>query len=104
MGRWDTGSYDSPAALAKLVRSNPLVICRLEDADKEGHPITMLRRIAAALGCHMKICLIRAKQNSRTSPGDVATKYDRYCISQAGFHAAYTRLCVRYSVVNDTPM
>ena len=37
------------AALAKVVGTTPSVICRLEDADYEGHSLTMLRRIAAAL-------------------------------------------------------
>src|SRR5437868_694281 len=35
--------------LAKLVGTTASVICRLEDADYEGHSMAMLRRIAAAL-------------------------------------------------------
>jgi transcriptional regulator with XRE-family HTH domain len=35
--------------LAKLVGTTASVICRLEDADYEGHSLAMLRRIAAAL-------------------------------------------------------
>ena len=34
--------------LAKLVGTTPSVICRLEDADYEGHSLSMLRRVAAA--------------------------------------------------------
>ena len=34
--------------LAKLVGTTASVICRLEDADYQGHSLTMLRRIAAA--------------------------------------------------------
>ena len=37
------------AELAKLVGSNQPVIARLEDADYEGHSLTMLQRIAIAL-------------------------------------------------------
>ena len=35
--------------LAKLVDTTASVICRLEDADYEGHSLAMLRRIAGAL-------------------------------------------------------
>ena len=35
--------------LAKLVDTTASVICRLEDADYEGHSLAMLRRIGAAL-------------------------------------------------------
>jgi DNA-binding XRE family transcriptional regulator len=43
------------AQLAKLVGTTASVICRLEDADYEGHSITMLRRIAAALNRRVEI-------------------------------------------------
>jgi DNA-binding XRE family transcriptional regulator len=35
--------------LAKLIGSSASAICRLEDADYEGHSLSMLRRIATAL-------------------------------------------------------
>ena len=35
--------------LAKRVGTTASVICRLEDADYEGHSLSMLRRVAAAL-------------------------------------------------------
>jgi len=35
--------------LARLVKTTASVICRLEDADYEGHSLTMLQRIATAL-------------------------------------------------------
>ena len=35
--------------LAKLIGTTASVICRLEDADYEGHSLAMLRRIAGAL-------------------------------------------------------
>ena len=41
--------------LAKLVGTTQSVISRLEDADYEGHSLTMLQRIAAALGQRITI-------------------------------------------------
>ena len=43
------------AKLAKMIGTTPSVICRLEDADYEGHSLTMLRRIAAALNRKVEI-------------------------------------------------
>jgi DNA-binding XRE family transcriptional regulator len=45
----------SQRALAKLVGTTGSVICRLEDADYEGHSLAMLRRIAAALNKQVEI-------------------------------------------------
>ena len=39
----------SQRALAQRVSTTASVICRLEDADYQGHTLAMLRRIAAAL-------------------------------------------------------
>jgi DNA-binding XRE family transcriptional regulator len=50
------------AALAKLVGTTPSVICRLEDADYEGHSLTMLRRIAAALDRRVEIRFLPTKR------------------------------------------
>jgi DNA-binding XRE family transcriptional regulator len=41
--------------LARLVGTTASVICRLEDADYEGHSVAMLRRIAAALNRRVEI-------------------------------------------------
>jgi len=41
--------------LAKLIGTTASVICRLEDADYEGHSLAMLNRIAAALGKRVTI-------------------------------------------------
>lgn len=43
------------AQLAKLVGTTPSVISRLEDADYEGHSLSMLRRIAASLNKRVEI-------------------------------------------------
>ena len=44
-----TAAELSQAQLAKLVGTTQSVISRLEDADYEGHSLTMLQRIAEAL-------------------------------------------------------
>ena len=41
--------------LAKLIGTTASVICRLEDADYEGHSLAMLRRIAGALNQRVEI-------------------------------------------------
>ncbi|MBI4904796.1 MAG: XRE family transcriptional regulator [Acidobacteria bacterium] len=43
------------AQLAKLIGTTASVICRLEDADYEGHSLGMLRRIGAALNQRVEI-------------------------------------------------
>lgn len=45
----------SQRALAKLVNTTASVICRLEDADYEGHSLAMLNRIAEALNRRVEI-------------------------------------------------
>ncbi len=45
----------SQRKLAELVGTTASVICRLEDADYEGHSLSMLNRIAAALSKRVKI-------------------------------------------------
>ncbi|TAJ29438.1 MAG: helix-turn-helix domain-containing protein [Nitrospirae bacterium] len=46
--------------LAKLVGTTASVICRLENADYEGHSLAMLNRIAAALNQRVEIRFVRA--------------------------------------------
>jgi len=41
--------------LAKRVSTSTSVICRLEDADYEGHSLSMLRRIASALDTRLEL-------------------------------------------------
>jgi DNA-binding XRE family transcriptional regulator len=45
----------SQRALAKLVGTTASAICRLEDADYEGHSLAMLNRIAEALHRRVEI-------------------------------------------------
>ncbi len=48
--------------LARLVGTTASVICRLEDADYEGHSLSMLRRIAAALHKRVEIRFVPVKR------------------------------------------
>jgi DNA-binding XRE family transcriptional regulator len=49
--------------LAKLVGTTASVICRLEDADYEGHSLSMLRRIAIALNQRVQISFVPIRKN-----------------------------------------
>jgi ribosome-binding protein aMBF1 (putative translation factor) len=51
----------SQRQLAKLVGTTASVICRLEDADYEGHSLAMLNRIAAALDKRVEIRFMPVK-------------------------------------------
>ena len=51
--------------LAGLVGTTASVISRLEDADYEGHSLSMLRRIAAALDKRVEIRFVSAKRKAR---------------------------------------
>jgi transcriptional regulator with XRE-family HTH domain len=44
--------------LAERVGTKPSVICRLEDADYRGHSLTMLQRIAAAVGRRVEVIFV----------------------------------------------
>ncbi len=48
----------SQRKLAELVGTTASVICRLEDADYEGHSLSMLNRIAAAVGKRVQITFV----------------------------------------------
>ncbi len=49
--------------VAKLIGTSPSVISRLEDADYEGHSLSMLRRIAAALQARVQIRFVPIKDD-----------------------------------------
>jgi ribosome-binding protein aMBF1 (putative translation factor) len=55
-------------ALARLVGSTASVICRLEDADYEGHSMAMLNRIAAALDQRVEIRFVPLRRRG-SHPG-----------------------------------
>ena len=48
------------AQLAELIDSKQPVIARLEDADYEGHSLSMLQRIAEALGHRLEVSFVPA--------------------------------------------
>ena len=52
----------SQAELARRVGTTQSVISRLEDADYEGHSLTMLQRIAAALDQQLDIRFVPASR------------------------------------------
>jgi len=58
--------------LAKLVRTTASVICRLEDADYEGHSLAMLNRIAAALHRRVEIRFVPLRGPKRPGAHEVA--------------------------------
>lgn len=53
-----TEAHLSQAELAKLIGTTQSVISRLEDADYEGHSLSMLSKIAYALKREVKIDLV----------------------------------------------
>jgi ribosome-binding protein aMBF1 (putative translation factor) len=61
----------SQGQLAALIGSKQPVIARLEDADYEGHSLTMLQRIAAALEQRLELRFVP----SRKQPAKKATAF-----------------------------
>ncbi len=57
----------SQRQLAKLVGTTASVICLLEDADYEGHSLSMLRRIATALHRRVEIRFVPVRPKARPS-------------------------------------
>src|SRR3970040_904170 len=57
----------SQRQLAKLIGTTASVICRLEDANYEGHSLAMLNRIAAALNQRVEIRFLPAERCFRSS-------------------------------------
>lgn len=53
------------AQLAKRVGTTASVICRLEDDDYEGHSLSMLRRIAEALGQGLEVRFVPKPKDQR---------------------------------------
>ena len=60
----------SQRALAELIGSRQSVIARLEDADYQGHSLTMLQRIGAALGQRLEVRFVRPRRRLSTPAGD----------------------------------
>jgi len=58
--RLRTAAGLTQAQLARLVGTTASVICRLEDAEYEGHSLSMLRRVAAAVGKRVEVRFVDA--------------------------------------------
>jgi len=52
--------------LADKIGTSASVICRLEDADYEGHSLSMLRRIAAVLDKRVKVSFVPLEETGAT--------------------------------------
>jgi ribosome-binding protein aMBF1 (putative translation factor) len=57
--------------LAKKVGTTASVICRLEDADYEGHSLSMMKRVAAALDKRVEIRFVPIRRLARASNSGV---------------------------------
>jgi ribosome-binding protein aMBF1 (putative translation factor) len=57
----------SQRQLAKLIGTTVSVICRLEDADYEGHSVAMVNRVAAALNRRVEIQFVPAERRLRSA-------------------------------------
>jgi DNA-binding XRE family transcriptional regulator len=60
--------------LAKKVGTTASAICRLEDADYEGHSLSMMKRIAAALDKRVEIRFVSIRKPARASNSGVKRK------------------------------
>lgn len=56
------------AELARRAHTTPSVISRLEDADYEGHSLSMLRRLAAALHRQVEVSFVPLPGAATTNP------------------------------------
>lgn len=57
----------SQRQLAKLIGTTASVICRLENADYEGHSLVMLNRIAAALNRRVEIRFVPTEKRAQSA-------------------------------------
>lgn len=53
--------------LAKLVGTTASVICRLEDADYEGHSLAILNRVASALNRTLEIRFVHPEEHAKSA-------------------------------------
>jgi ribosome-binding protein aMBF1 (putative translation factor) len=62
----------SQRELADLIGSKQSVIARLEDADYEGHSLSMLQRIGNALGQRLELRFLRVNRKTAKLAGEVS--------------------------------
>jgi transcriptional regulator with XRE-family HTH domain len=67
----------SQRQLARKVGTTASAICRLEDADYQGHSLSMLRRIAAALGKRVEIRFVSIGKESAPRSRRIAAQPKR---------------------------
>lgn len=60
----------SQRELAKRIGTTASVICRLEDADYDGHSLSLLKRIAEALDKRVEIRFVPVRRLRARGPGD----------------------------------
>ena len=82
--------------LAARIGSHQSVVARLEDADYEGHTLSMLRRIGDALG---KTLHIEYRNNRFVGPREPVTQE----VSSAEFHGIRWAKMLRHAVVINQP-
>ena len=73
-----TNAGMTPAALARIVGTTPSVISRLEDADYDGHSLSMLKRIAEALGRRVVIRFALLESAAKTTKAAVGHPPSRF--------------------------
>ena len=62
----------SQRQLSKLVGTQPAAICRLEDADYDGHSVAMLQRIAFVLNKRVQVRFVPLKPKKRAAASSKA--------------------------------
>ncbi len=67
----------SQRELAKKVGTTASAICRLEDSDYEGHSLSILRRIAAALDKRVEIRFVAIPKRQEVRPGPARSRGKR---------------------------
>jgi len=71
-------------ALAKLVRTTPSVISRLEGSNYTGHSLTMLRRIATAVDRRVEIRFVPRSARSAPTEQRNSTRFRATSLRSAG--------------------
>jgi transcriptional regulator with XRE-family HTH domain len=62
-----TGAGLTQKQLAELIDTKQPVISQLEDADYEGHSLSMLKRVASALHCRLEIRMVPEKPQPQSA-------------------------------------
>ncbi|MGO9256025.1 MAG: helix-turn-helix transcriptional regulator [Bryobacteraceae bacterium] len=82
----------SQRELARKVGTTASAICRLEDADYEGHSLSMLRRIAAALDKRIEIRFVEVRKEAAHLTGARSARRKRKEVLQGTAHCSSVKL------------